>query len=107
LIGEFYPEAIAELEEAYQFYEGRVPGLGADFKSEARHTLGLVLEHPRAWKPIGGGLRQCRLNRFPYALIYGVQDDRVVVVAVANLKRKPRYWRARLRPTARRKPGGQ
>ena len=103
MIGEFYPEAVAELEEAYQFYEGRFPGLGSDFKAEARHALALVLEQPHAWKPIGGALRQCRLNRFPYALIYGVQNDRVIVVAVANLKRRPRYWRSRLK----RKPPAQ
>jgi hypothetical protein len=101
LIGEFFPEAIAELEEAYGFYEGRFPGLGRDFKSEARHALGLVLENPRAWTPIGGGLRQCRLNRFPYALVYGVQGEQIIVIAVANLKRRPRYWRSRLKGKSR------
>jgi hypothetical protein len=101
LIAEFLPEAIAELEEAYQFYEGRVPGLGTDFKSEARHALGLILEQPRAWTPIGGGLRQCRLNRFPYALVYGARKKRIIVIAVANLKRRPRYWRNRLKGKSR------
>jgi ParE toxin of type II toxin-antitoxin system, parDE len=101
LIAEFLPEAITELEEAYTFYEGRVPGLGADFKSEARHALGLVLQQPKAWTPIGGGLRQCRLNRFPYALVYGARKQRIIIIAVANLKRRPRYWRKRLRRKSR------
>ena len=96
MISEFFPEAIAELEEAFQFYEARA-GLGNDFKSEARHALDLVMENPMAWKPLDGGLRQCRLNRYPYALIYGLDDDRVVVVAVAALKRRPRYWRDRVK----------
>lgn len=97
MIGAFFPEAIAELEEAFRFYEARSPGLGHDFRSEARHALDLVREHPRAWKPVGGGLRQCKLNRFPYALIYGVDKERVIVVAVAGLRKKPGYWRQRLR----------
>lgn len=101
MIAEFFPEAIAELEEAYEFYEGRVPGLGAQFKSEFRHALALILEQPRAWTPIGGGLRRCRLNRFPYALVYGEHEQRIIVIAVANLKRRPRYWRSRLKRRAR------
>jgi plasmid stabilization system protein ParE len=95
LTSEFFPEAIAELEEAHRFYENRAPGLGEDFKSEVRHALRLISDQPRAWTPIGAGLRQCRLNRFPYALVYGVHDGRTVIVTVANLKRRPRYWRRR------------
>ena len=92
---EFAPEAVAELEDAYQFYESRLAGLGGDFKSEARHALALVMEYPNAWHPVGDGLRQCRLRRFPYALIYGLDGDRVIVVAVANLRKRPGYWRKR------------
>jgi len=92
---EFTPEAIAELEEAFEFYESRFVGLGSDFRSEARRALALVMEHPRAWKPLGGDLRQCKLNRFPYALVYGLDHDKVIVIAVANLKKRPGYWRKR------------
>lgn len=97
MTGAFLPEAIAEIEAAFHFYEDRSPGLGQDFKDEAQRTFELVVLHPRAWKPIGGGLRQCKLNRFPYAIIYGVDRRRVVVVAVAGLRKKPGYWRKRLR----------
>jgi plasmid stabilization system protein ParE len=48
VIAEFLPEAAAELEEAFDFYERRFPTLGHDFKAEARHALALVAEHPRA-----------------------------------------------------------
>jgi plasmid stabilization system protein ParE len=97
MTSEFSAQAQAELEEAYEYYERQFPGLGAGFKSEAQHALMLVVEHPRAWKPVGNNLRQCRLNRFPYALIYGVHEGRVIVIAVANLKRRPGYWRKRMK----------
>lgn len=95
VIVEFAQQAIAELEEAFAFYEARSPGLGHDFRTEAQHALSLVAAHPRAWKAVGDGLRQCKLNRFPYALVYGLDEQRIVVIAVANLRRKPRYWRKR------------
>jgi hypothetical protein len=33
---------------------------------------------------------------FPYAIIYLNQPDRVWIVAVVHMKRKPGYWRGRL-----------
>jgi hypothetical protein len=95
VIVDFAPQAIAELEEAFAFYEARSPGLGHDFRSEATHALSLVADHPNAWQAVGGGLRQCKLTRFPYALVYGIDKQRIVVIAVAYLRRKPRYWRKR------------
>jgi hypothetical protein len=92
---EFLPEAAAELDEAFNFYETRFSTLGYDFKAEARHALDLVVERPRAWKMVAPGIRQCRLNRFPYALVYGLDGDRIVIIAVAHLKRRPKYWRIR------------
>ena len=94
---EFLPEAAAELDEAFEFYAGRFPRLGQEFKAEARHAVDLVIEHPRAWKRVAPDLRQCKLNRFPYALVYGLDDDSVVIVAVAHLKKRPVYWRKRWR----------
>jgi hypothetical protein len=32
------------------------------------------------------------LTRFPYGLVYGLDGDTVVVVAVEHLHRMPRYW---------------
>jgi hypothetical protein len=38
------------------------------------------------------GIRRCRLARFSYGLIYGVDGETIVIVAVAHLHRRPRYW---------------
>ena len=37
------------------------------------------------------------MRRFPYGLIYRIQSDRVVIVAVMHLKRRPFYWRSQPR----------
>jgi toxin ParE2 len=55
-----------------------------------------IAERPRAWLPLGDGVRRFRLGRFPYGLIYVVEADEIVVLAVAHLHRKPNYWRLRL-----------
>jgi hypothetical protein len=45
---------------------------------------------------MSGNVRRCLLNRFPYAIYYGVAEDGVVVIAVSHLRRKPDYWLERL-----------
>jgi hypothetical protein len=43
-------------------------------------------------------MRQHRLNRFPYGIVYQVREDEIAILAVAHLHRRPRYWRDRIEP---------
>jgi toxin ParE1/3/4 len=42
--------------------------------------------------------RQCVLTAVPYTIIYTETDDEIRVVAFSHHKRKPGYWKRRLRP---------
>lgn len=88
--------AQAELDDAVDWYSKQAPGLGDVFLLEALKTLKLMTQFPHAWHPLGLSIRRCRLNRFPYSVIYSIEDDELLVIAVAHQHRKPRYWRSRL-----------
>jgi toxin ParE1/3/4 len=45
----------------------------------------------------GRELRRFVMRRFPFSIVYYIVDDIVRVVAVAHGKRRPGYWRVRLR----------
>jgi toxin ParE2 len=94
--------AVAELEldEAVAYYNTQRDGLGAEFADEARQAMERIASHPRAWQPLEEGVRRCRLNRFPYGLVYAVEGDIILVVAVMFLRRDPIYWRDRLKKSA-------
>jgi uncharacterized protein YuzE len=47
---------------------------------------------PISYPEIEPGIRRSRLARFPYGLIYGLDGETLVVVAVAHLHRRSRYW---------------
>jgi hypothetical protein len=54
---------------------------------------------PEAW-PVWPGRTDVRprvLQRFPYSIIYLVERNEIVIVAVAHHKRRPGYWLDRLR----------
>jgi hypothetical protein len=77
----------------------RLPGttselraLGREFLDELDRAVRRVAAFPLSCSEIEPGLRRCLMARFPYGLIYGVDQDLLVVVAVAHLHREPRYW---------------
>ncbi len=93
----FLQIAEIELDEAMQWYEFQAPGLGEAFLIEVLSAVHRVSLYPEAWHPLDEEVRRCRLNRFPFGLIYTVDNDDILVLAVAHLHRRPDYWRDRLK----------
>jgi plasmid stabilization system protein ParE len=54
-----------------------------------------VCEYPQSGAPLGGPNRRYLVQRFPYGLIYREEGDRIFILAVAHLRRRPEYWRGR------------
>ena len=86
-----------ELDEAIAYYNAQVAGLGDSFLLEALKVFDLIEQYPQAWHPLGDGIRRCRLNRFPYTIVYTHDADEILVLAVAHMHRRPWYWRERLK----------
>ena len=78
------------------FYDQRRAGLGEEFVAEAEAVLELIRAHPESGRPGCHGTRSRPTKRFPFRLVYEVQPDRVWIVAVAHLSRRPGYWARRL-----------
>jgi hypothetical protein len=51
-----------------------------------------VKAYPFASTEIEPDIRRCLFARFSYSLIYGVEEQTIVVIAVAHSRRNPRYW---------------
>jgi plasmid stabilization system protein ParE len=91
----FLPQAREELAAAVAFYDAALPGLGRDLAREARRLCGLIAGDPLAGPEVRPGIRRRLLRRFPYALLYGLDGDFIVILAVAHQRRRPGYWRER------------
>lgn len=88
--------AQSELEEAITWYAGQAPGLGDAFLIETLKSIQLIEKFPQAWHPLTPHIRRCRLRRFPYSVVYTLEGDDLLVLAIAHQHRKPGYWRNRL-----------
>jgi len=88
----FLDLAQRELDDAVAWYDEQVAGLGQDFLDELDRAIRRVVAFPSSCTEVEPGLRRCLMARFPYGVVYGVEQDLIVVVAVAHLHREPRYW---------------
>ena len=90
---------IAQLEfnEAKEFYEIEQTGLGAKFENEIKNGLLRIRQFPQAWPPERKETRRYLTSKFPYKIIYSIQENKIVVLAFAHLHRKPYYWVDRLK----------
>ena len=92
----FLEAARDELEEVTTHYEEQKEGLGEEFAQEVEKTIQRIVDFPEAWTQLAPDVRRCRTNRFPYGLVYTVQEGEILIVAVMHLRRKPGYWKDRL-----------
>jgi plasmid stabilization system protein ParE len=93
---EFHPDAQNEFISAAQFYERQTEGLSLDFIATAQRAYEGLPEFPRSGAPFGRRLRRLLVPKFPCGLVYRVEPNRIYIIAVMHLHRRPRYWRSRL-----------
>jgi len=93
-------EAELELVNSVAFYEERKSGLGLDFEAAARQALTTIAAAPERWPTGRHGTRRCVMAPFPFIIHYLDTPDKLWIIAFAHAKRKPNYWKKRLRQKA-------
>jgi len=83
--------------EAALYYHSQAFGLGMDYLSEVEHAVQSIATSPDSWPILQGDLRRRLMRRFPYGVLYRIEQEIIVIVAVAHLRKKPGYWKNRLK----------
>lgn len=86
------PSAREETIAAAHYYEEEVDGLGIAFMKALRTGFKRIQKYPTASTLIRGDYRRHLLDRFPFGIIYRIDNDTITVVAIMHLRRKPDYW---------------
>lgn len=94
----FHPAAAGEAEAAFDWYAERSLAAAHGFRDELRHAVEAVALAPERWPRHGTAARRYVFPRFPFSLVYRLRGGDIEVVAVAHGKRRPGYWRSRMRP---------
>ncbi|MBI4293889.1 MAG: type II toxin-antitoxin system RelE/ParE family toxin [Betaproteobacteria bacterium] len=91
----FRHAAREEFDAAALWYEGRQPGLGAQFVAEIDHAVELASNHPERFPVKHGDIRCVHARRFPYSVFFRPEAERIVVLAVFHARRDPTIWKVR------------
>ena len=86
------PLARAEIQEAYEWYEERRPGLGEEFLEAVREVLEAVENAPLRYPVIRRSVRRALLRRFPYSILYVTEPASPVVLGCFHARRDPQQW---------------
>jgi plasmid stabilization system protein ParE len=92
----FLGPAETEIAEAVAYFDEQRPGLGDRFEQDLQDTVASVTERPLSGKRLTESVRQKRFRTFRYNLIYVIDGDEAIIVAVAHHRRRPGYWLGRL-----------
>lgn len=93
----YHPDARAEFLQEVEYYAAISPRLALRFDRAVRAAESRAAAAPQAWPEFGRKARRIIDRRFQFSLIYLYSDAEIYVVAIAPMKRKPGYWKARLR----------
>jgi toxin ParE1/3/4 len=92
----FLAPAEEEMLEAAAYYESQAEGLGRNFLAEVQQAADRIVENPRLGQIVRGDIRRRLLHRFPFGLLYRIDPEEIVIIAVMHLRRRPGYWEDRM-----------
>ena len=92
----FHSAVAGDVAAAIIWYRNNRPGLDADFEREFNTTVAAIEHNPLQYQVVDRGLRRAMLHGFPYAVMYTVSEEQVLIVGCRHTRRNPAEWRRRL-----------
>lgn len=92
------PEAHADVDATFWWYEGRRSGLGFEFNACLDEALQKAARAPLLYTEIESDIRRVLVRRFPYAVFFVVEngeDATLTVIGVLHTSRDPESWKDR------------
>ena len=91
----FQPEALEEYSDAVRYYAQRSSELAQSFINAIEEAVFRVRETPARYPITEDNVRRCRVKKFPYSILYSVEPDYILILAVMHGKQRPGYWKSR------------
>ncbi len=89
------PEAEADVQSAYRWYEKQQAGLGEAFLESLDQAIHSIQRLPQQHPKVHLEVRRVLLRRFPYGVFYQNEQNRTVILAVMHQSRDPGRWKDR------------
>lgn len=91
----FHPEALTEYADAVQYYVAQRVEVAQAFIDAIEDAVYRIRESPTRYMVIDEDVRRCMTRRFPYGILYTVEQDYILILTVMHCSREPGYWKNR------------
>ncbi len=91
----FHPEALTEYAEAVQYYTEQRVEVAQAFIDTIEDAVYRIRASPTRYIVIDEDVRRCMTRKFPYGLLYTIEQDYILILAVMHCSREPGYWKSR------------
>ncbi len=86
------PKAQAEMAHAVDRYELQQAKLGKRFISCVDKLFNIILKNPFQFSEKTPPFREALVAKFPYLIIYQINDNKIVVYSVFHTSQNPESW---------------
>jgi len=89
--------ATKEFDEAIEWYEIQLKGLGRQFKKSVIDNIKKIKKNPEWFLLEADNIHKSYIPKFPYKILYTKENNNSIIIwAIAHMHRKPWYWQKRI-----------
>lgn len=61
------------------------------FIQAVEDTIFKIIKSPTCWLTVDENIRQCLIKKLPYGILYTIEDDYILILAVMHCSTEPGY----------------
>lgn len=81
-----------EFHDSISFYENEQKGLGRKFELDIKFSINRIQNFSTVYLKVQEDVRKCVLHKFPFNILYSIEKDHILIIAIAHHHREPDYW---------------
>jgi plasmid stabilization system protein ParE len=90
-----HPEALEEYSDAVQYYAEQRTEIAQAFINAIEDAIFRIKESPNRYAKIDEDICRCMTRKFPYGILYTIEQDYILILAVMHCSREVGYWKNR------------
>ena len=84
-----------EFDDSIAWYESQREGFGQEFRAAIEDYFQQIADHPERFTQVRDEVRRAVVRRFPFAIHFLIEPERIVVLSVFHTSRDPEQLKYR------------
>ena len=85
-----------DIKESFIWYNNQRENLGIEFLQKVEEIIENIKHNPNQFASINKKIRRALTNKFPYSILFIINETKIIVFAIFHTSRNPKTWKQRL-----------